>query len=343
MEIDFHFGTVYILARWAGFQHDGALTIATSSQFVDDNTPTCMSKVKKLIGRNGRVSGHYVWHNLQDKVSNDAVWLPFHFLPSFEGETLEQEMICQKHSKLAREVRSHICKSKCSDYCKIGILLHVYADTWAHQHFSGLICAENTGKLEVVHDIDGCDILGVADRCIFTSAAEIMSLGHVAAGAWPDMPYVSWQYVSPSGYRYIQCNWQEFLEAAEDIFAILTYLYSGEEKELTVEQKGKLTETFTTIKKTNGISRCKKWVELIRRDKFNISLQSHENIGYDIPSLLNNRDFLYNFYIALEEYYNWIMPKIKKDKSQHVASATDFFQNLSLKKLCIQPGIIGVF
>ena len=37
MDIDFHYGTVYVLARWAKFGSENANLIASASQLVDDN------------------------------------------------------------------------------------------------------------------------------------------------------------------------------------------------------------------------------------------------------------------------------------------------------------------
>ena len=37
MDLDYHFGTVYVLSRWADFGSFNARTIAASSQLVDDN------------------------------------------------------------------------------------------------------------------------------------------------------------------------------------------------------------------------------------------------------------------------------------------------------------------
>ena len=40
MDLDYHFGTVYVLSRWADFGSFNARTIASCSQLVDDNFDT---------------------------------------------------------------------------------------------------------------------------------------------------------------------------------------------------------------------------------------------------------------------------------------------------------------
>ena len=66
MDIDFHFGTIYVLSRWAGFESDTAKIIATSSQLVDDNVS---GKVPgfKFDDIPQRFSGHELWQNLREK------------------------------------------------------------------------------------------------------------------------------------------------------------------------------------------------------------------------------------------------------------------------------------
>ena len=54
MDLDYHFGTVYVLSRWADFGSFNARTIAASSQLVDDNfdtTPFSDAEEKKNIAR----------------------------------------------------------------------------------------------------------------------------------------------------------------------------------------------------------------------------------------------------------------------------------------------------
>ena len=54
MDLDYHFGTVYVLSRWAGFGSFNSRTIAASSQLVDDNfdtTPFSDAEEKKNIAR----------------------------------------------------------------------------------------------------------------------------------------------------------------------------------------------------------------------------------------------------------------------------------------------------
>src|SRR5436309_442824 len=82
MEIDFHFGATYVVARIAGFSHDEAGAIATSSQYVDDtvNSGAISFKTGQAYYRISTA------HDLADyrialAVEERRTWVPFHFLP----------------------------------------------------------------------------------------------------------------------------------------------------------------------------------------------------------------------------------------------------------------------
>ena len=97
MDLDYHFGTVYVLSRWADFGSFNARTIAASSQLVDDNfdtTPFSDAEEKKNIARGIQVrySCQNVWGNISGK-GNEDIWIPFHFLPGLQGETEAEKLV----------------------------------------------------------------------------------------------------------------------------------------------------------------------------------------------------------------------------------------------------------
>jgi hypothetical protein len=79
MQIDFHHGTTYVIARYAGFDHPQAEIIAYCSQYVDDATNS-----GTLTFDNGAMNHHISsYHNTLDyknfnELSNHQVWIPFH-------------------------------------------------------------------------------------------------------------------------------------------------------------------------------------------------------------------------------------------------------------------------
>ena len=109
MDLDYHFGTVYVLSRWADFGSFNARTIAAASQLVDDNfdsTPFSDAEEEKNIARGIQVrySCQNVWGNISGK-GNEDIWIPFHFLPGLQGETEAEKLVCKKHSVMAKRLK----------------------------------------------------------------------------------------------------------------------------------------------------------------------------------------------------------------------------------------------
>lgn len=99
MDLDFHYGTMYVLSRWAKFGSQSAQLIATSSQLVDDNYDTNAFSDKAeeeniARGVQVRYSCQNIWANVSG-YGNEEIWIPFHFLPGLEGETEAERLVCK--------------------------------------------------------------------------------------------------------------------------------------------------------------------------------------------------------------------------------------------------------
>lgn len=170
MNIEFHYYALFYLARNAGFDAPEALTIAISSQLVDE----CLSPWEiGPGGESGRteVTQNYLFWN-EDVGRN--VYRPFHFIPG-EREKAALRRIDGKpgrwtvtaDSPLAKEIL--IAALKTGSLFRIGIALHAYADTWAHQNFSSEQEEQNSlGRL------------------------GLPPIGHLQALGSPDDPRRSW-------------------------------------------------------------------------------------------------------------------------------------------------------
>src|SRR5262245_26632229 len=86
MQIDFHHGVTYVVARLAGFDHRESEIVAYAAQYVDDAT-----NAGTLIFDNGAMyerisSAHKMldYRNFEE-LANHRVWIPFHFLPGNGG------------------------------------------------------------------------------------------------------------------------------------------------------------------------------------------------------------------------------------------------------------------
>jgi hypothetical protein len=142
MQKDFHFYTIYALARSAGFDADNASIIAYSSQHTDD------AKYEHTLEfeNGGRFQQVLTAHRFLDldvlgKTTCYRIWIPFHFLPGNLGVDFYERMLTRANSIVAQRIVEDFLSSNLKPYSlhRLGIILHVYADTWSHQNFVGLM------------------------------------------------------------------------------------------------------------------------------------------------------------------------------------------------------------
>lgn len=297
MDKDFHFGTIYVLSRWAGFGSYNSLVIASASQFVDDNTDR--------ISNGKRPSGHELWENLTNIEENNEIWIPFHFLPGLDGNSQEEKLICKKNSDLAQSMMNELPSVTVGDsvsMLRLGIALHVYADTWAHQKFSGIPSAYNnvrnltpvpTSSKEILED----DI----------AQAGPLPLGHMEASHYPDRPYLPW-HCAPQFPDDGRNNWEQFIDASNEIYKILTYISNGVSSDLDSDQRALLLDAFQSIQDENIESRTQQWLDRIYSNDFGFTDFSNDDadVVYSTSLITDDNNFSSQFYTALDDHYNWV-------------------------------------
>jgi hypothetical protein len=296
MDKDFHFSTIYVLSRWAGFSSYNSLVLATASQFVDDNTAT--------ISRNKRPSGHDPWQNVTIQEENNNIWIPFHFLPGLEGTTREERLICKKNSSFANLMMHELPPIAVDDSIsmfRLGIALHVYADTWAHQEFSGIDSLWN--------EVDGLTIhRGNSENELSDDVAanSPLLLGHVQAMHWPDRPYAAWS--SDTKFATVRNNWDEFIEAAKHIYSYLTTFHHAAHHTLTKKQINLLLYSFKDNVSTTTETRTNSWIKNIHANLYDFEDFEKEDaaIHYSTSLIIYDADFSTQFYDALNAHYDWV-------------------------------------
>lgn len=233
MNRDFHYEGTYAAAAIAGFAPEAAADIAWAAQTVDECTKenvekfypylkwwdpvfTCESVKEDIKKEFSSILSDETSYTLQ---LIRSIWIPFHFLPGnidghirYNGSrALESNRdmrdflcICEPNSDLVLQMmqRSVSIFSHCSMQEKkeylimIGILMHVLADTWAHQYFSGTpdyFVNEVTDREILSHsplpeDFDnGVTPAGPTNY-------SLSYLGHGRAGHYPDYGCMSYQY-----------------------------------------------------------------------------------------------------------------------------------------------------
>src|SRR5471032_565431 len=133
MNIDFHYGMIFVVARLAGLTPTQAETVAHACQYVDDATTDGLLHFAGGETFERFASAHEMvdYQNI-NKDDNRTVWAPFHFLPGGEGNTFEERAVCRQDSAIARETVRHAIQVSDQDNAlhRLGVTLHVYIDTW---------------------------------------------------------------------------------------------------------------------------------------------------------------------------------------------------------------------
>jgi len=158
MDIEFHYYAIGLLAKRAGFPAQEANIIATCSQYVDDND-VCLT-VEDRDSPGSREYRNFISQTmniLKPKHELLRIYPLFHFIP---GEPFAD-------SALRRDGKMHLLNTTPnSTYAKtmlemafqapeaarpyrIGVAIHGFADTWAHQNFVGWFDSFNSVDFDI--------------------------------------------------------------------------------------------------------------------------------------------------------------------------------------------------
>ncbi len=139
MNIEFHYYLLNVICRYAGFNEEQARIISYSSQFVDYNLVTYTIDTPERSYHTVPTQNYGFWSPETPR----RVYIPFHFVPGetdypgaarIDGRT--NRLNTTPNSPAAKQILIAALKSR--DLYRIGIALHTFADTWAHQNFSGI-------------------------------------------------------------------------------------------------------------------------------------------------------------------------------------------------------------
>ena len=141
MQIDMHYYATYSMARAAGMDKHSANIVATSAQFVDDNTAKSHVNLQDGSRIDQEPTAHHALNlkNLKEHHQRQ-IWVPFHFIPGGTGETYTERFKCRMDSNIVRELCNHHLQYSDRKFALhlLGITAHVYADTFSHFGFSGV-------------------------------------------------------------------------------------------------------------------------------------------------------------------------------------------------------------
>jgi hypothetical protein len=281
VQIDFHHATTYVLARLAGFTHEQADVIGYSAEYVDDATNDGLIRFDNGALYNRIASAHKMldYDNLVE-LKNHLAWIPFHFLPGNGGLPagqspdggFSQKLICRPDSPVARDMLA-LCIRRQSDPApleRLGITMHVYVDTWAHQGFAGVSHEVNRAK----------NLLGAEPGLFGRVSAHLQSmvvgnvlpLGHGAVLSCPDRPYLTWTYENYAGEAVVRDNTSDFMIAAEAAYQAMARFRAGDASAPVAPwpqaDRDRIHALLKDITHDDGEQRHAVWLERINEGHF---------------------------------------------------------------------------
>lgn len=296
MQIDGHHTMTYIAARLAGYNKRQANVIAYSAQYVDDATNAGTIHFKNGAIYNRISSAHKMLdYRNSDELANHQVWVPFHFLPGNGGQpaganpdgSFIRKLVCRPDSHVARDMLRSCVADHNKPYAlhRLGITMHVYADTWAHQGFAG-----------VNHDINQVSKLKSDDPELDSSffdkianffVSEGFPLGHGAALSHPDRPSLVWQYKSDLDKKLVKRdNAKIFIEAVDGMCRAMQCFRNADLSMdlesmdgLPAADSKKVLALIKSIKGSSGEERHKKWLSKIAQGQFSFGAEQVDYIA----------------------------------------------------------------
>jgi len=244
MDIHFHYYAIRALAHCAGFDGKEAEIIAYASQYVDDATEHGGFKIKGIPPEadDQHIAGLFepvctAHAGLQYVVGlrtdvQRKVYIPFHFLPPELSRSSRRKFDYRvkagsPHAHALLDEAIAAVKGATSGtpriraLIKTGIALHTFADTWAHEGFSGRwSAADNDIQDRSVFRSGQWDDLGFFERMFMDASPDI---GHIEAGVLPDCSELTWRCRHEGTSKAVaRNNTDHFTKAAAAILTALS-------------------------------------------------------------------------------------------------------------------------
>ncbi len=215
MEKSSHYYALLAFCLANGVKTDTALKISYASQFVDDAKINFIKFAERypepIFGKLGNVSilsdiatchsyFKIMTFNYHSMILNTAL---FHFFPGNKGTRFTEKLVCVPSPDILEGLIRETVSTVPLPAERLGLLLHIYADTFAHQGFSGLLSIENDIRDLKTDEIN--TVLGLVTQKFkkaFLKSTDsvfdsfIPSYGHAQALDNPDVPFRKWSYNS---------------------------------------------------------------------------------------------------------------------------------------------------
>lgn len=304
MQKDFHHAVTYTCARIAGFTHQEADIISYSAQYVDDATNDGILSFEDGQRYTRMASAHSMIDRRNfSEAANHKVWVPFHFLPGNDlkeaGDNVEgsfvKKLVCKPYSAIAREVLEVCEQDKNKPYAlhRLGITMHVFADTFAHQGFAGIQHKINeVNDLELLNEeVDMNSKLSnffgdVWDSVKQTLISDVVPLGHGPALTCPDKPYLEWKYINGLGEPVHRKNIEIFEYAVRSMVADMILFRGDADYDDTNNEAdyAQILKNFDEFREEKGEARHERWIESIAAGDFSFGSETIEFIPKGVGS-----------------------------------------------------------
>lgn len=276
MNAGFHYYATYVAARFAGHSSNESITIARAAQHIDESSASLIKS--ELLGVNPgstptptiesfeRLAKKNLFTSKSELNETRTIWTSFHFLPGnfpcdggqpYEGKrkwlarTIEPAeerdvlLVCRPNSTLATAMINDLAVHRDENYYLylLGIRMHVLADTWVHEGFSGTCNWWINDLASTPTWVKSNEPIGfkagtlkkltISKPLITTPAAPSCDsysyLGHGRMGHVPDLPYACYTYQPHWSQREFERNNPEaHMKAFRQMVEAMSVLRRGE-------------------------------------------------------------------------------------------------------------------
>jgi hypothetical protein len=169
-----------------------------------------------------------------------------------------------------------------------------------------LIFSTHGSSLEKLLD----EIVG-SDSIISKIMDQINPLGHASAVHCPDMPYLWWK--SGGHFTNGRKNWDEFMEASEEIFRILQQVSCEPVTGLSNRQKVMLMSAFKDIQSESIDERYNEWIRRIHENEFEIEDfdDNDKNASYSVGTIRDDLTFRKQFFNEVNDHFDWVKKELE--------------------------------
>lgn len=275
MNLDFHYYATMVAACFAGFSKDEADVIANAAQYVDEHCADNIQRQSLIeLGVEPRTTcmqmteyeKYYVKLNFASWTDAElcelqGIWIPFHFLPGnlhneipYEGNDTYKNngalmnrfrLLCNSNSELVSVCMNKTIENyrETKNLCRVGLMMHVLADTWAHKYYLGRPekYTNNITNAKVKQGDAWKNVTYSGDdnpgKCEYTSfpvrmltEQGISFLGHAQAGHMPDYSFLTYSYQAEwksKGAAVIKDNPTDFMNAFTQMVYALKCIRQG--------------------------------------------------------------------------------------------------------------------